>query len=104
MRRRLARLLLDVRQLAEDADETMVFHQTNGTDVAAPALAVGPDEHDVGGVRDRNSARHLSSEMLARSARVFRCDDRCELPAAYVTHESLRCGIQQRMTPAGSMT
>src|SRR3954452_23583751 len=45
-REEVLRLFLDIRDLAEDADEPVAFHERAGADVDLNAIAVGLDEDD----------------------------------------------------------
>src|SRR5262249_31677991 len=66
----------------------------SGTELISTATRAPPVEtRTTSRVGGRGRAEHLASEELLCASTVLRCHDRCEVPAANVTDETLGGGI-----------
>ena len=97
------RNLLDVRHLAEHADDVIAAHERNRAQVDAEPVAVRADQHDLRVPRPVRP-RDVLREDLARAPRLLGSDDRRELAPPNVADEAPRALLSQRMMPCRSMT
>jgi hypothetical protein len=96
-------VLLDIFDLAEDADYSPTAPQRNCAYLDGQALAVRVQD-DALVVRARPWSDEISGEDLPRPARFLGRDDRGELAAANVSDQLRAAGFSQRMIPCRSIT